>query len=158
MDQLDTLQLKLKGKVVVLGIGNALKSDDGAGSILAGRLIGKIPFIVYDASASPENYLGKIIRDQPQTIVLVDAADMGGKAGEFRVLDGQEVKTSNLFSTHNSSVALTIGYLQEHCKAGIVALLIQPKTIAFGDTLSAEVEKTLEVLEQWFLEAAKETN
>ena len=153
--QLNTLKTKLKGTVVILGIGNTLKCDDGAGAILASRLKGKVPFIVYDVSTGLENYLGKVIRDSPQTIVLIDAADIGCQAGGFKMLDGHEVKTNNLFFTHNASIALTIDYFQEHLKVDIVALLIQPKTIAFGDTLSAEVEQTITSLEQWFLEAGK---
>lgn len=156
MGDFDALKSKLQGSVVIVGIGNTLQCDDGAGVILASRIRSKVPFIVYEAGVSPENYLGKVIRDNPQTIVLFDAAQMGGDPGEFRVFEGPEVKTTNLFSTHNSSIALAIDYFQEHLKAvSIMALLIQPKRVGFGDTLSPEVEKTVSFLEQRFLEAVR---
>jgi len=154
---LDHLKLHLKGKVVILGIGNVLRGDDGIGSLLADRLKGKVPWTVYDAAESPENYLGPVIKQRPDTIVLVDAVDFGGEPGEFRVLEATEIKTSNLFSTHNASIGLTINYLQTNLKADIITLIIQPCQITLGGDLSRPVEETLHKLENWFLETAKET-
>ncbi len=150
MPILEHLISHLKGKVVILGIGNSLRSDDAAGSFLAGRIKGKVPYIVYDAGSSPENYLGKIIRDLPDTLVIIDAVDFGGKPGEFNLIKGRDLKTANLFSTHNASISLTINYLQNNLKVDIIILIIQPKTIVFGDKLSPEVSGTLTRLEGWF--------
>ena len=148
---LEHLRAHLSGKVVILGIGSTLRSDDGIGSILASRIQGKIPHIVYDASTSPENYLGKIIKDKPDNIVIIDAVDFGGTPGEFCEAEGGSVETTNFFSTHNASISLAINYLQKNLKVDIIVLMIQPKVLAFGDKLSPELDKTLNVLEGWFL-------
>jgi hydrogenase 3 maturation protease len=148
---LEHLKSHLQGKVVLLGIGNTLRSDDGAGSLLASRLKDKVPYIVYDAGANPENYLGKIIKDNPDNIIIVDAADFAGKPGEIRLLEGQELKTSNLFSTHNASISLTINYLQSSIGADIIILIIQPKSTIFGDSLSPQVDNAVKTLAEWFL-------
>jgi len=153
---LEHLKLHLAGKVVILGIGNTLKNDDGIGSIIASRIKGKVPYLVYDAGPTPENYLGKIIKDKPDNIVIIDAADFGGKPGEFRIVEGEDIKTVNLFSTHNASISLTINYLQSNLKADIIILIIQPKNINFGDTLSPEIKETINIVEGWFVETAKE--
>jgi hydrogenase 3 maturation protease len=150
---LDHLRAHLRGKVVILGIGNTLRSDDGIGSLLAARIQGRVPYIVYDAAANPENYLGKIIRDNPDNLIIIDAADFGGKGGEFRLIEGDEIKTTNLFSTHNSSISLVINYLQSHIKADIIIFIIQPKSIIFGNDLSPEISKVLDELSKWFCEA-----
>ncbi len=152
---LEHLRLHLEGRVVVLGIGNTLRSDDGAGSILAQGIKDKVSFTVFDAQASPENYLDKIIRENPDTILIIDAVDFGGRPGELRMLEGDEVKTANLFSTHNASISLTINYLQTHIAADIIILIIQPKTIALGEDLSPEVKEALGSLEEWFYETGK---
>lgn len=152
---LEHLESHLQGKVVVLGIGNALRSDDAIGSQLASRIKGKVPFTVFDAGESPENYLEKIIRESPDTILIIDAVDFGASPGEYNLLEGSDIKTPNLFSTHNASISLTINYLQEHIKADIIVLIIQPKTIAFGDTLSPELTETMNKLESWFCDNAK---
>ena len=156
MNDLEHLKAHLQGKSLILGIGNSLRSDDAAGSLLAGRIKGKVPYIVYDAGANPENYLGKIIKDKPDTVVIIDAVDFGGKPGEFRVLEGQDLKTVNLFSTHNASISLTINYLQNNFKVDIIILVLQPKSIAFGDRISAEVQESLDKLENWFYEQCQE--
>jgi len=149
------LRVRLKGKVVILGIGNTLRSDDGIGSILASRLKDKVSCLVYDAGQSPENYLGKVVSEKPDSVVIIDAVDFGGQPGEFRIIDAKSLKTANLFSTHNASILLTINYLQSNLKLDIIILIIQPKSIAFGDTLSPEIAKTLDKLEDYFCEAGK---
>lgn len=150
---LEHLKSHLKGKVVILGIGNTFRSDDGIGSILASRLQGKVPYAVLDSGPGPENYLGKVIKEAPDNIIIIDAVDFGATPGEFRELDGEDVKTSNLFSTHNSSISLIINYLQSNTKADIIVLIIQPKTLVFGDELSPELAGTLTKLENWFYES-----
>ena len=117
---------------------------------MATRIEGKVPWIVYDAGESPENYLGKIIKEKPDTVVIIDAVDLGATPGEFRVLEAEDVQTANLFSTHNASLSLTINYLQNNLKADIIILIIQPKIISLGDNLSPEIAETLNILENWF--------
>jgi len=153
---LEHLKAHLKGKVIILGMGNTLRRDDGAGSVLAGRIKDKVPFIVWDSGMSPENYLEKIIKEKPDNLVIIDAADFGGSPGEFMVFESEEIKTVNLFSTHNASISLTINYLQNNLKVDIIILTIQPKSISFGDNLSPEVTESLNKLENWFYEASKE--
>jgi hydrogenase 3 maturation protease len=135
---LDHLKFHLQGKVIILGIGNTLRSDDGAGSVLASRIKDGVSFLVWDAGLNPENYLNRIIKEKPDSLVIIDAADFGGKAGEFRISEADQIQTSNLFSTH------------------IIVLIIQPKTIALGDTLSPEVSATLNNLQDFFYAQAKQ--
>ncbi len=153
---LDHLKLHLAGKVVILGIGNTLRSDDGVGSILANRIKDKVPYLVYDAGPTPENYLGKVIKDKPDNIVIIDVVDFGGNPGEFRIVEGEDIKTVNLFSTHNASISLTINYLQSNLRVDIIILIIQPKNIAFGDNLSPEISETITILENWFSRLAND--
>ena len=150
MDTLQQLKPRLKGRVVILGIGNTLRGDDAIGSLLAARLKGRVPYIVYDAGASPENYLGKIVKDAPDTVVIIDSADFGAKAGEVRVLTGPEVTTTNLFSTHNASISLSINYLKNNLRADIIILMIQPESIGLVDKLSRRAQEALDLLEGWF--------
>ena len=151
LDTLEHIRLHLTGKVIILGIGNTLRSDDGIGSILATRIQGKVPYIVYDASSSPENYLGKLIKDKPDTILIIDAVDFGGSSGEFTMLEGESVETVNFFSTHDASISLSINYLKKNIDVDIIILAIQPGDLAFGDKLSPEINNTLEKLERWFI-------
>lgn len=150
------LKAHLTGKAVILGIGSSLRGDDAVGSLLAGRIKGKVPYTVYDAGSSPENYLGKIIKDNPDNIIMLDAGDFGGSPGEFREFEGEDFKTVNFFSTHDASLQMAINYLQGKIKANIIALIVQPKDTSFGETLSPEIEQALRVLEEFFIGSAKE--
>jgi len=153
---LDHLKSHLQGKVIILGIGNTLRSDDGAGSVLASRIKEGVSFLVWDAGLNPENYLNRIIKEKPDNLVIIDAADFGGRAGEFRISEADQIQTSNLFSTHNASLSLLINYLQSKIKTNIIVLIIQPKTIALGDTLSPEVSATLNNLKDFFYAQTKQ--
>jgi len=148
---LEEFKPRFKGKVLILGIGNTLRGDDGVGSFLASKIKDKVPFLVFDSGTTPENYLGKIIREAPDTVIIIDAVDFGGAPGEFRILEANEVKTVNLFSTHNASISLSINYLKSNLQADIIVLIIQPKNINFTDKLSPEVSRSLGLLEDWFL-------
>jgi hydrogenase 3 maturation protease len=152
---LEHLKAHLSGKVVILGIGNTLRQDDGIGSLIASRIKDKVPYIVYDSGSTPENYLGKIIKDKPDSIVIIDAVDFGGTPGEFYEIEGTELETANIYSTHNASLSLAINYLKNNLKADIIALIIQPQKIAFVDKLTPELEETLKILEHWFYESAQ---
>ncbi len=148
---LEEFKIRLKGKVLILGIGNTLRGDDGAGSLLASRIKDKVGFLVFDSGTTPENYLGKIVREKPDTVIIIDAVDFGGAPGEFRILEAGEVRTVNLFSTHNASISLSINYLKSNLQADILILIIQPKSITFTDKLSPEIAKSIDILEDWFL-------
>ena len=104
---------------------------------------------------SPENYLGKIIQEKSDTVVIIDAVDFGGKPGEFKILGAEDLKTVNLFATHNASISLTINYLQNNLKVDIIILIIQPKSIALGDKLSQEVSGALHKIESFFYDTDK---
>jgi len=141
---------------VILGMGNTLRSDDAAGSLLAARIKDRVSYTVYDAGQSPENYLEKIIKEKPDTILIIDAVDLGGKPGEFRLMEARDLKTVNLFSTHNASISLAINYLKNNLQADIIILIIQPKGISFGEGLSQQISETLNRLENCFYDTDKE--
>ncbi len=146
----------LDRRVLIVGLGNRLRSDDGAGSILAGRLKSKGIYSVFDVETAFENYLGRFIKEDPESIIIIDAADFGGNPGEFREIGTNELATVGFYSTHDTSLSMSINYLQTHIKADIIILAIQPKVTVFGDKLSREVANTLGILENWFYEQAKE--
>jgi len=148
--KLQFLGTLLNGKVIILGVGNTLLSDDGAGSILASRIKNKLPYQVYEAGPSPENYLEKIVKEKPDTLLIIDAVDFSGKPGEINILEAKDIQTVNLFSTHNASITLSIKYLQNNFKVDIIILAIQPKSVSFGDNLSPEITQALSKLENWF--------
>ena len=142
---LDRLAEHLVGRVCVVGIGNRLAGDDGAGSVLAEQLAGRVAGRVVDAGIAPENHLEPVVRGRPGTILLVDAVDFGDAPGSVRVLDPGALAGGGL-STHATSLALIHDYLAARSTARIVLVGIQPGQLRLGTTLSAEVARAVATL------------
>jgi len=141
----------LLGKVLIVGIGNSLRGDDGFGPALIERINSRVKANCLDAGSSPENYIGKIIKLEPQVILLVDAVSMDKEAGSVKLIKADEIPQYG-FSTHNVSPRLMIENIKEHIKAEIFMLGIQPKNLEFGSPLSEELRRKLLLLENIIME------
>ena len=140
----------LKGKSVIVGIGNRLRGDDAFGPVMIDRLRGKTKRDLIDAGTAPESYLGPIIKKNPETIIIMDVADMGKAAGELGILDGEDILKVG-FSTHDSSPKVFMDFLKETTGARIVMIAAQPKTLEFGENPSREVKESMDKLEEILL-------
>jgi hydrogenase 3 maturation protease len=136
----------LKGKVVIVGVGNTLKRDDGLGCVLTRRLQGKTKAVCIDAGAAPENFTGIVRKEDPDTVIIIDAADLGREPGAFAILDKDEIMTIG-FTTHDISPPMLMEYLETQTRASIYMLGIQPERVEFGEGLSDRIEETLKKVE-----------
>jgi hydrogenase 3 maturation protease len=139
------LRRRLKGKVLLIGVGNTLRGDDGAGPALIALLEGKVKAGLIDVGEAPENYAGKIIAADPDTIVLIDAADFGAQPGDIAVLDPDEISGCGI-STHQMPLNVFFSYIRQNCRADALGLGIQPAQIGFGDPVSPAVASSVEAL------------
>ncbi len=144
------LKEKLKGKILILGIGNPMKQDDGVGPALIEKLKSrkaeKLRAELIDAGSAPENYSGKIKQIKADTLVIVDAIDFGAEAGSIRVIGEKEIKIQSL-STHNVSLKTFVDFLKVDLpNLNVIIIGIQPKEASFGEGLSPEVEKAVDEL------------
>jgi len=128
----------VEGRVCVLGVGNRQRRDDGCGSLIAEYLAEQTAMMAIDAGVVPENYLEKIARLEPDTVLIVDAVDFGGAPGEFRILEPEQVKHAGL-STHALSLRMAADFLFARTKASVAFVSIQPADLGDGVGLSAEV-------------------
>jgi hydrogenase 3 maturation protease len=131
-------------RLVVAGVGNRLRGDDGVGVEMASRLAGKLPqeTMVLDCGTVPENYLGPISRFQPSHILFMDAADLGLRPGSIRLIMPEQITGLNI-STHNLSMSVLTEYLRGQTRAEVAFLVIQPKKTGFGEGLSPEVSDSV---------------
>lgn len=143
-----TSMVNKKGKIVIVGIGNSLRGDDGAGPELIRRLkkfqlpTSNSKLSLIDTGSVPENFLQKIVGERPDVILLVDTINLEKPAGSVEIIEAENLKEES-FSTHNASLKLTIEYLKKETKAALFLLGIQPKNIGFGQRISPEVEKSI---------------
>lgn len=129
-----------------MGIGNELRRDDGLGVVLARRLKDGFPFPVLEGGSAPENLLGKILDLEPQVVVIVDAVDFGGRPGEVRRMEREDIEGFG-FSTHGPSILPLVDFLEGE---GIrtVILGVQPEDVRFGRGLSPKVQEAISDLEE----------
>jgi len=135
----------MKGRIVVLCLGNVDRGDDGVGPHIAGLLKGKVLCEVIDAGVAPENYTGVIKRAKPDTIIIIDAIYFEGRAGEVRIFSGAELRSGKI-STHDVSPKLLMEYLASSTDAKIYIVGIKPGSSKFGEGLSREVAETAQSL------------
>jgi len=136
--------------VLVCGIGNIWRSDDGAG-VRAAELL-KDSFDVIICDVSPEQYVEDICRRRPKKLLILDAAHFDGEPGEFRILDPSEIDNFTI-STHMIPISLFVELVKPCCEE-IVIYGIQVKDVHFGNQLSDEVKSGVQKL----VRHLKETN
>lgn len=128
----------VRGRTAVLGIGNVLRADDGAGSRVATALCSDFPDVTFDGGQAPENFLGPLRRAKPDTIIIVDAADFGGVAGEVRIVRADELQ-GMMVATHGAPIGMIMRALSEETGAATVLVAIQASVVSLGEPMSEEV-------------------
>jgi len=136
-----------RGRVVVLGVGNTLKADDGAGPAVAEALRKRFPECAFDVGQVPENFIGPIRRARPGTIILIDAADFGGTPGETRIVSAGEIHGLTL-GTHALPLSVFMAAIAEEVGAKVHLVAIQAATTGLGGAMSVAVSDAVARLVQ----------
>ena len=139
------LSRQLVGKVAVMGIGNTMRCDDGFGVFLVKSLQRaelSSDIRVFLCEMTPENFVGPVAEFQPDTILMIDTAELGEPPGSVRLVNAHEVAESGM-TTHNLSLRLLANMLESTTNASVILLAVQPKKIDFGTEISPEVSQTL---------------
>jgi hydrogenase 3 maturation protease len=147
----------MHSSLLIMGIGNALKGDDGVGPYVAellatetvagAQLSGmQLGIQSIDCGTVPENYTGVIRRLHPDHLVLVDAAEMGLPVGAVRVIPADAIGALGL-STHSMPLSMFMSYVAD--LAGRVTLVgIQPESMLLGREMCEKVRVAGEKLAQ----------
>ena len=146
---------KLSGKrILLVGIGQPLRGDDGAGVELARRLAAKGKSRVIEAGNSPENFLGPVASARPEVILIADAARLDRPPGSWDLLDRGEI-SGGTASTHDSSLGLLMEFWEKETGARVLLLGIEGKDTRWGGGLSPEVSSSISRLEELLLKILK---
>lgn len=137
----------LRGRIVFMGVGNVLRGDDGIGPCLAERLAG-FGLDAVDAGTVPENYIGKVSRLQPDTVVIIDAVHLDRDIGTLELLRRQDLLESTGFTTHTLSPALVMDRIRQETGAEVFLLAVQPACLDLGAPLSPKLEGLLDTVSE----------
>jgi len=130
---------------LIITVGNSFRRDDGVGPYLSGKLRDFEKIKVLNAGDTPENIVDEAIASKPVRILIFDAADFGGRAGEVRTIPEGLIPQTAL-STHSIPLNVITGIIAGETNAEIVFIGIQPKTVEFGEGLSEEVKKAADAI------------
>jgi len=137
----DELASRLSGSVVVVGVGETRRGDDGVGPLVA-RLLAKSGVArVIDSGNSPELDTWRIRMLAPDNVVFVDAVDFCGSPGAVAFLRPGELRAAG-FDTHRAPLKLTMQYLECELKCRCHLLAIQPRDIRDGAPMCEEVRSS----------------
>jgi len=98
---------------------------------------------VIDAQDVPEDYLGLVVRQRPDTVVLIDSVDLDSAPGSIALLDKDHM-ADYWPSTHRAPMCLLMDYLQRETHARIFLIGIQPRQTNFLEPMSEEVSSSVE--------------
>jgi hydrogenase 3 maturation protease len=141
----DELATRLSGRVVVVGVGNPLRGDDAAGCLVARHLRGTEGAHVIEAEEVPESFVGEIAAAKPETVVMVDAVDLGARPGAVAVLEREQI-AAYAPTTHRMPLSLVMKVVQRRTGADVFLIAVQPSRVDFGAATTPEVSETVERL------------
>ncbi|MBM3495480.1 MAG: hydrogenase maturation protease, partial [Armatimonadetes bacterium] len=129
----------LRGRVLVVGLGNPLFGDDGCGVLVAEAIRESGAGDAICAGTSPERHLGMCAGYD--TVVFVDAVEMGAAPGSVALMDAAQVASRYpQVSTHKISLGALARFIQGPEGAPQVWLIgIQPGTVRAGAAMSDAV-------------------
>jgi hydrogenase 3 maturation protease len=144
-------------RVVIAGIGNPIRSDDFVGVKIVQDLQGKVPERVHliECETVPESFMQEIVDFKPSHVLLVDAAVLGLKPSETRLVFPEQVTDFPAITTHVLPLRIFCEYIAKMTEAKIALLLIEPANVEFGEGLTPEVQAAAEKITQILLKLFK---
>ena len=146
-----------KPRALVIGVGNAYRSDDAVGLIVAHRLRTLASNHVTVLEQSGEGtHLMEAWKDS-ETVILLDAVFSGAKAGTIHRFDARLQRVPRDFfrySTHAFGVsdAIELARALDRLPPRLVVYGIEGKSFEVGTQLSLEVEKATQELTELLLQ------
>jgi hydrogenase 3 maturation protease len=129
-------------RVAVVGVGNTMRGDDGAGVLvvraLAASLQNAPDVLLIDGSTAPENFTGPLRRFRPDLVIEIDAAHLDQPPGTVAWVDWRDADGMSA-STHTLPPSVLARFLTADLGCRVSLLGIQPATLEMGCGLSPEV-------------------
>ncbi|MFO7741406.1 MAG: hydrogenase maturation protease [Anaerolineae bacterium] len=138
--------------VLVLGLGNPLRGDDGVGPRVIAELEDHgLPEGIETLDAGTGGLDLLHVMEDHERIVIVDAAEIGKESGQFVRFTPDEVllvESGGRFSLHHAGLAeiLALTRALNRPLPPVVMFGVQPEDIGWGQGLSPKVEAGLPTL------------
>jgi hydrogenase 3 maturation protease len=140
-------------QVVVAGIGNPIRRDDFVGVKIVQDLQGKVSkkVCLIECETVPESFMQEIVDLNPSHVLLIDAAFIGLKPGEARLVFPEQVADFPAITTHVLPLRIFCEYITKLTEAKIGLLLVEPENTEFGEGLTPMVQDAAEKITKTLL-------
>jgi len=130
-------------KLLFVGIGNALLSDDRVGIFICENIISDSNIETLIVESSIEKFVGKINSIEHELLILVDCTDFGKFPGFWDLVKVKEIADATV-NTHT----ISLKRVSEFFEKDAFLLGVQPKNVTFGEEFSAEVLNAANEIEE----------
>lgn len=137
-----------KSDILVIGVGNPFRRDDGIGPEIIRRLSERhnLNCDIYDGGTDGLALLDKL--QEYKSAIIIDAVNMSAEPGTVHVFTPEEaiIKiNSDTLSTHGYGIAEVIKLMEElHIKTKLKIIGIQPEDISFGEGLTEKIKSKIQ--------------
>ena len=133
---------------IVIGIGNAFRSDDAAGWIIAERLVGRRRDIVLRHTGEPTSLMS--LWKGCDEVILIDAVHSGAAAGTIVRLDASDtaLPANWVTSTHSMGLreAIELARLFGSLPSRVIVYGIEADRLEMGEDVSSPVAEAIDRL------------
>ncbi|MBN1330525.1 MAG: hydrogenase maturation protease [Candidatus Heimdallarchaeota archaeon] len=149
-------KLNTTKKICLMGIGNFDRADDAVGIAIIEELQKfKFPSNIklINAGPVPESFTGVIKREEPDFLIIIDAAQMDKAPGTIKVFTEKNIDTAYMVTSHKVPMTMYTKYLKNTLKnLTTIFIGIQPFSVSYMVEMSPEVKKSITILCEYLVE------
>ena len=129
--------------VAIIGLGNVLLADDGAGVHAVRELLKEPPEGVIVAEIGTAVLRAQELLERADVVIAIDAVKADGPPGSIYRFNSCDAHMSKSFSIHDLGIIAMLRLLPEHSRPAVIILGIEPQLIDYGMELSPPVQAEL---------------
>jgi hydrogenase 3 maturation protease len=135
-EKLTEILCRNSSEILFAGVGNVLRSDDGAGVYIVSSIKARGKFSTILVEASIENYISKINSLNPGILIIADCIDFNREPGYAGLVPIGQIQEFNI-SSHN----ISLRRVADHLKMEVYVIGVQPADMKVGENLTPPVKK-----------------
>ncbi len=143
----------------IIGVGNPMRGDDAAGTLVAKRLIEEHPDCherIVNAEEVIEAYAFSIAKKKCKNVIIIDAVEAPAEAGTVLFGKYRDIASASLdYSTHKMSMSLAVEIIEGSGKS-VYLVGIVPRNVEFGTGMDEEVVRASDALFTYFSDLVNE--
>jgi hydrogenase 3 maturation protease len=125
-------------KILIIAIGNYLRSDDGAGPRILDKLKATNRVQLLNAETNIERYIEPIQQSGADVLLFIDCVHFGKEPGYAALLPIEKIEDHTMHS-HN----ISLKRIKEFFSVPAYVLGIQPGSLKVSEEMSGEVTETV---------------